>query len=78
MCGSKIVKGKYGWVCEKGCGASVPYELCQRKISPSTAESLFAGEKVGPLEGFMSKKGSPFTAYLQMNDEGKVTFSFND
>ena len=74
-CGAKMVKGKWGWECEDKCGVRVPYELCNRKISKLEAEALLNQGTTDILEGFISKKGNPFSAGLKM--EGKdVKFFF--
>lgn len=76
VCGGSITKGRYGWECSKKCGASVPYELCGRRIEPEMAEALFANGQTPLLEGFISKKSQkPFPAQLIM-EEGKVKFHF--
>ena len=75
-CGGKIVKGQYGWICEKGCKPNVPYELCKRKIEPDMAEALFTAGQTPVLDGFFSdKKQKYFSAGLKM-DGDRVSFYF--
>lgn len=75
-CGGKIVKGAFGWICEKGCKPQVPYELCKRKIEPDMAEALFTAGQTPILDGFYSdKKQKYFPAGLKMVGD-RVSFYF--
>lgn len=74
-CHKRIVRGKWGWECEAKCGISVPYTLCEKKIEPEVAESLFTHGCVAMVEGFISKKGRPFNAGLTLKGN-KVEFVF--
>ena len=42
---------------------------------PKQAQKLLTTGKTGLLEGFISKRGRPFSAYLKLED-GKVGFEF--
>jgi len=42
---------------------------------PKQAQKLLTTGKTGLLEGFISKRGRPFSAYLKL-DDGKVGFEF--
>lgn len=78
LCGKSIIKGKYGYSCsgyKEGCKFHINDYLCNKTISVKTAKALLAGETVGPIEGFSSKKGNTFTASLKIID-GKVEFVF--
>lgn len=75
-CGGRIIKGDYGWICEKGCRPAVPYKLCERKIDSDMAEALFTAGQTPILEGFYSeKKQRYFSAGLKI-DGDKVSFYF--
>jgi tetratricopeptide (TPR) repeat protein len=39
---------------------------------------LISAKELGPLRGFRSKKGRPFTAVLKMTTDCRVTFDFGD
>ncbi len=52
-------------------------KLCQRIISLDEAKTLLSTGKVGPLDGFISKAGKPFRAFLAVKN-GKVEFEFED
>ena len=78
LCGKSVVKGKYGYSCtgyKEGCKFHINDYMCNKTISVKTAKALLAGETVGPIEGFTSKKGNTFTASLKIID-GKVEFVF--
>lgn len=75
-CGGKIIKGPYGWVCEKGCKPIVSYEICHRRMEQDMAEALFTAGQTPVLEGFFSdKKQRYFQAGLKI-DGDKVSFYF--
>lgn len=75
-CGGRIIKGRFGWNCEKGCRPVVPYQYLGRKIEPDMAEALFTGGQTPVLEGFFSeKKQKYFSAGLKIEGD-KVMFYF--
>lgn len=74
-CNARIVRGQYGWECEKKCGIRIPYELSGRKIDPQEAEGLLASGSTYILSGFISKKGRPFSAGLKIEGT-KIEFWF--
>jgi len=47
----------------------------ERDIPKEQAQKLLATGKTDLLEGFISKRGRPFSAYLKLED-GKVGFEF--
>ncbi|HEX6793450.1 MAG TPA: DNA topoisomerase, partial [Casimicrobiaceae bacterium] len=47
-----------------------------RQIEPSEAETLITERSVGPLDGFRSRIGRPFSAKLELNDDNEVAFDF--
>ena len=49
-----------------------------RKLSPDELKTLLLEKKIGPLEGFRSKKGDPFTASLKLNKKNEIEFDFGD
>jgi DNA topoisomerase-3 len=53
---------------------TVPYP----GAAPEEVETLITTKQVGPLQGFMSKKGFPFAALLKLNGEQKVEFDFGN
>ena len=47
-----------------------------RQLEPAEAETLLRERAVGPLEGFRSRLGRPFSAKLKLNDANEVEFDF--
>jgi DNA topoisomerase-3 len=47
-----------------------------RQLEPAEAETLLREREVGPLDGFRSKLGRPFSAKLKLNDGNEVEFDF--
>ncbi len=47
-----------------------------RQLEPGEAETLLREREVGPLEGFRSRLGRPFTAKLRLSDTNDVEFDF--
>ncbi len=65
------------------CGFSFGKSPAGRTFEPQEAEALLATHKIGPLEGFRSKAGWPFTSeiVLKYDDEAhnyKLEFDFGD
>jgi DNA topoisomerase-3 len=65
------------------CGFSFGKTPAGRTFEPAEVEVFLAQKKIGPLEGFRSKAGWPFTAeiVLKYNDEDKnwkLEFDFGD
>ena len=49
-----------------------------RQIEPQEADQLISQREVGPLDGFRSKMGRPFSAKLKVNDANEVVFDFGN
>jgi DNA topoisomerase-3 len=56
------------------CGFVLWKVIAGRELQPNEAAQLLSSGMVGPLDGFRSRKGTPFSAALQLSDEAKVTF----
>jgi DNA topoisomerase III len=68
---------------EEGCGFSITKIPAGRAFETAEAEAFIRDKKIGPLEGFRSKAGWPFTAELKLvrDDEianWKLEFDFGD
>ena len=46
--------------------------------SVTEADTLLRERRVGPLEGFRSRLGKPFSASIKLNDANEVAFDFGD
>ncbi len=49
-----------------------------RQFETAEAEALLRERAIGPLEGFRSKMGRPFSATIKLNDALEVRFDFDD
>lgn len=76
-CGGEVHEKYKHYQCLK-CDFQVWKTLCGRMFEPEEVETLITTKQVGPLQGFMSKKGFPFAALLKMNAEHKVEFDFGN
>ncbi len=47
-----------------------------RQLEPAEAEALLRDREIGPLDGFRSRIGRPFSAKLRLNDASEVEFDF--
>jgi len=47
-----------------------------RQLEPDEAEILLSAREIGPLEGFRSRLGRPFSAKLKLTDANDVEFDF--
>jgi hypothetical protein len=50
--------------------------VAQRPVALEDYVTLVKKGKVGPLEGFVSSKGSKFSALLKIGEDKRVTFEF--
>ena len=49
-----------------------------RQMSEAEVVELLQNRQIGPLQGFRSKQGKPFTAVIKLNEKHKVEFVFDD
>ncbi len=52
--------------------------IAGRLIEPHELKELVEKRLIGPLQGFRSKAGWPFSAALKLNDDGKTEFVFDN
>jgi DNA topoisomerase III len=60
------------------CGLIVWKTMAGRLFEAREIETLLTEGKVGPLEGFRSKMGRPFTATVKLGEEFKPEFEFEN
>ena len=87
-CGGVVKENYRRYACvgkagAEACGFSFGKSPAGRTFEPPEAEALLAHKKIGPLEGFRSKAGWPFTAEIALtyDDEAhnyKLEFDFGD
>ena len=64
--------------CGAKCGAIVWKNMAGRQLEREETQALLENGHVGPLEGFRSKMGRPFSAVVKLDAEGKQSFDFGD
>ena len=80
-CGGKIFETETSYICEHSQAACTPCKfklsktILGRAIPKEQAQKLLNTGKTDFLDGFISKRGRPFSAYLKLED-GKVGFEF--
>jgi DNA topoisomerase III len=80
-CGGKIFETENSYICERSQSAKSPCKfrlsktILGRDIPKEQAQKLLTAGKTDLLDGFISKRGRPFSAYLK-SEEGKVGFEF--
>jgi DNA topoisomerase III len=80
-CGGKIFETENSYICErsqadrKPCKFKLSKTILGKDIPREQAQKLLATGKTDLLEGFISKRGRPFSAYLRLEDE-KIGFEF--
>jgi predicted nucleic acid-binding Zn-ribbon protein len=80
-CGGKIFETENSYICErsqadrKPCKFKLNKTILGRDIPKEQAQKLLATGKTDLLEGFISKRGRPFSAWLKLEDD-KVGFEF--
>src|SRR5437016_1135636 len=62
----------------RSCGLIVWKTMAGRLFEAAEVETLLTQGKVGPLEGFRSKMGRPFTATVKLGEEFKPEFEFEN
>jgi DNA topoisomerase III len=79
--GGKVFETETSYICEdsqadrKPCKFKLSKTILGREIPKEQAQKLLDIGKSDLLEGFISKRGRPFSAYLKL-DDGKVGFEF--
>ncbi|MCR4902891.1 MAG: topoisomerase C-terminal repeat-containing protein [Butyrivibrio sp.] len=86
-CGGDIVKGHLGYRCsnyskedngeEKSCKFFIG-KIAGRELSEDEVKTLLTSRCTDKLEGFISKKGSDFAAFLVLDENNRITFTFDD
>ena len=74
-CGGVVQENYRKFQCQK-CDFSIWKVTSGREWSPEEIAELITKRAVGPLTGFRSRQGKPFSAMLRLTDELKVEFDF--
>ncbi len=78
LCGREIVRTRRGYGCKgykEGCRFTIWSTIAGRSISVLETKALLSEGKTEVLDGFISKKGTAFSARLKLEGE-KVVFEF--
>ncbi|GAA5236601.1 DNA topoisomerase III [Verticiella sediminum] len=74
-CGN-VVKENYRRYACTVCDFSISKHPGGRTFEPAEVEELIEKRTIGPLNGFISKMGRPFSAILRITDDYKLEFDF--
>jgi DNA topoisomerase-3 len=74
-CGGVVQENYRKFQCQK-CDFSIWKVTSGREWSPDEIAQLITKRSVGPLTGFRSRMGKPFSAVMKMNDEFRPEFDF--
>ena len=77
-CGAIGFKESYKAYECKACGLVVWKNMAGRELERDEVTKLLETGTVGPLEGFRSKLGRPFSAIVKLDGEFKQAFDFGD
>jgi DNA topoisomerase-3 len=78
-CGGEVHEKYKKFQCENPkCDFAFWKIMGGRQIEPQEADALIKNRTIGPLEGFRSKMGRPFSAVLKLNDAIEVVFDFGN
>ena len=81
-CGGQVFETDGAYLCEKSQAEKRPCKfktnkvIAQQPIDRAQMQKLLTERKTALLEKFISKAGRLFSAYLVLDDAGKVTFDF--
>jgi len=84
LCGGRVVAWQDHYVCEnrwnreKPCSFRIARVLCERSLTEDELRQLIEEKRLGPLEGFVSRNGRPFTATLVLTKRGTVQYDFGE
>jgi len=74
-CGKPVVENYRRFACT-ACDFSIPKHPGSRSFEVEEVEELLSQGTIGPLSGFISKMGRPFSAVLKLTPEHKLEFDF--
>ena len=74
-CGATVKENYKRFTCSN-CDFSITKIPGGRQFEVPEAETLLTDKVIGPLSGFRSKMGRPFSAILKITDEHKLEFDF--
>ena len=76
-CGQPLEIAPWGYVCKNvECGFKTGHTIAGRMLSHSEMKQLLETRATPVLDGFISKKGTSFSAILKLDEEFKTIFEF--
>lgn len=75
ICHANARMTEHGVFCDS-CGLKLFRNIAKKRLSDRDLMSLIKKKKTGEIEGFISKKGMPFSAYLILGNDKQIHFSF--
>ena len=75
ICHANARMTEHGIFCDS-CGLKLFRNIAKKRLSDRDLMSLVKKKKTGEIEGFTSKKGTPFSACLILGDDKQIHFSF--
>ncbi|HYG21349.1 MAG TPA: DNA topoisomerase III, partial [Verrucomicrobiae bacterium] len=81
-CKGRVFETEDAYLCENSqaekrpCKFKIGKQILQRPVDREQAQKLLTARRTDLLDQFISKAGKPFSAFLQLDDSGKVTFDF--
>ena len=78
ICGNSVIKNRYGFGCKdfEKCSFKINGIICKKIISKENAKTLLEKGKTNKINGFISKNGKAFDAYLKLDENKKIVFEF--
>jgi len=76
-CGNKLRYDPRQIQCES-CDFALWTAMANRRFETSELERLIADKSIGPLQGFRSRTGKPFTATIRLSTALRVEFIFDE
>ncbi len=77
-CGNETFRETFRAFECSGCELMIWKNMAGRELERSEIQTLLEAGKVGPLEGFRSKMGRPFSAIVCLGEDSKQTFDFGE
>ena len=76
----EVMEAHEGYLCSQaeaeGCAFKLPRKLCQRALSRDEVKAFVSEGKTGYLDGFISRRGRPFSASLVLGKNGRIDWDF--
>jgi len=79
LCGNDVIRNRYAYGCRdyKNCKFKINSIICGRVISKRNVIKLLKEGETANIEGFISKYGKKFDAYLKFDVNRNVVFDFS-